>query len=68
MKNDVALTEKKQRIEYIDCAKFIGIFLLLVEHAGNWTTLSGGVRKLKVVDLLIPYATVFYCIWNGVEL
>ena len=42
MKNDVALTEKKQRIEYIDCAKFIGIFLLLVEHAGNWTTLSGG--------------------------
>lgn len=24
------------------CAKFIGIFLLLVEHAGNWSDLSGG--------------------------
>ena len=42
MKNDVTLTHKKQRVEYIDCAKFIGIFLLLIEHAGNWTDLSSG--------------------------
>ena len=42
MKNDAVLTGKKQRIEYIDCAKFIGIFLLLVEHAGNGSDLSGG--------------------------
>ena len=69
MKNDAVLTGKKQRIEYIDCAKFIGIFLLLVEHAGNWSDLSGGgVQHFKAVDLLVPYAAVFYRIWHGVEL
>lgn len=70
MKNDVTLTQKKQRVEYIDCAKFIGIFLLLIEHTGNWTDLSsgGGIRHLKVMDLFIPYATVFHCIRHGVKL
>ena len=30
------------RIEYIDIAKFVAIFLLLIEHTGNWIDFSGG--------------------------
>lgn len=37
----------KKRVSYIDIAKFIGIFILLVEHTGNWTTLSGNYNYVK---------------------
>lgn len=63
MKNDAVLTEKKQRIEYIDCAKFIGIFLLLVEHAGNWSDLSGGgdsTLKLWICSFHMPLFFIVY--------
>lgn len=69
MKNDAVLTERKQRIEYIDCAKFICIFLLLVEHAGNWSDLSGGgysALKLWICSFHMPL--FFYRIWHGVKL
>lgn len=63
MINDVNLAEKKQRIEYIDCAKFIGIFLLLIEHAGNWINLSGGgydTLKLWICSFHMPLFFVIY--------
>ena len=63
MKNDAVLTEKKKRIEYIDCAKFIGIFLLLVEHTGNWTDLSGGGYdnlKLWICSFHMPLFFIIY--------
>lgn len=63
MKNDVALTQKKQRVEYIDCAKFIGIFLLLIEHAGNWTDLSSGgydTLKLWICSFHMPLFFIVY--------
>lgn len=42
--NDV----NKGRISYIDIAKFWGIFLLLVEHTGNWIQLAGHYNYLKI--------------------
>lgn len=63
MKNDAVLTERKQRIEYIDCAKFICIFLLLVEHAGNWSDLSGGgysALKLWICSFHMPLFFIVY--------
>lgn len=64
MKNDVTLTHKKQRVEYIDCAKFIGIFLLLIEHAGNWTDLSSGggydTLKLWICSFHMPLFFIVY--------
>ena len=62
MKNDAVLTEKK-RIGYIDCAKFIGIFLLLVEHAGNWSDLSGrgySTLKLWICSFHMPLFFIVY--------
>lgn len=39
--------DEKERLTYIDIAKFIGIFILLVEHTGNWTELTGHYLYLK---------------------
>lgn len=39
---------EKQRLEYIDIAKFLCIFLLFVEHTGNWTALSGRYNYIKI--------------------
>ena len=30
----------KERIDYVDTAKFFGIVLLLIEHTGNWIDIS----------------------------
>lgn len=30
-----------KRLKYIDIVKFLGIFLLFIEHTGNWTELGG---------------------------
>lgn len=38
----------KQRTPYIDILKYIGIFLLLFEHVGNWVELNGTYNYVKV--------------------
>ena len=66
MKNDAALIEKKRRIEYMDCAKFIGIFLLLGEkgHDGEIYVLgSGHAEPLaayieKIREIIAPDAEI----------
>lgn len=40
--------KNKIRISYVDIVKFIGIFLLLIEHSGNWITLDGSYNNLKI--------------------
>lgn len=40
--------KSKIRISYVDIVKFIGIFLLLIEHSGNWITLDGSYNNLKI--------------------
>ena len=41
--------EQNKRLDYIDCAKFFGIFILFVEHTGNFVSFpSGGYSQLKV--------------------
>ncbi len=32
-----------KRLKYIDIVKFLGIFLLFIEHTGNWTELGGNI-------------------------
>lgn len=39
--------QSKERITYIDTAKFFGIFFLLIEHTANWTELSGRYLYVK---------------------
>ncbi|MFQ7661312.1 MAG: acyltransferase family protein [Roseburia intestinalis] len=37
-----------KRLKYIDIVKFLGIFLLFIEHTGNWTELGGKYNYLKI--------------------
>lgn len=38
----------KSRVAYIDTLKFFGIFILLFEHTGNWTSLNGIYNPVKI--------------------
>ena len=56
-------------MKYIDIVKFLGIFLLFIEHTGNWTELGGKYNYLKIwielLDIFFSYAFIFYNIWDG---
>ena len=53
----------KERIDYVDTAKFFGIVLLLIEHTGNWIDISDpGYDNLKlwICSFHMPLFFVIY--------
>lgn len=53
----------KERVDYIDTAKFLGILLLLIEHTGNWVDISSPIYdglKLWICSSHIPLFFIIY--------
>lgn len=58
---------KNKRIGYIDCAKFIGIFLLLFEHTGNWVDISGSAFDITKSVICSFHMPLFFIIYGMVS-
>lgn len=53
----------KERVDYIDTAKFLGIVLLLIEHTGNWVNISSPIfdgLKLWICSFHMPLFFIIY--------
>lgn len=53
----------KERIDYIDTAKFFGIVALLIEHTGNWVDISSPIYdtlKLWICSYHMPLFFIIY--------
>ena len=60
--------EVKKRIDFIDYAKFIGIFLLLIEHTGNFIDISGNASYIYLKKWICSFhMPIFFIVYGYVS-
>lgn len=57
---------EKERIDYVDTAKFLGIMVLLIEHTGNWINISGPIYDTLKFWICSYHMPLFFIIYGMV--